>query len=199
MELLLIRHGLPVRVENKNGVPADPGLSKRGRWQADRLSDWLRAERIEALYASPLRRARQTAEPLAKGLQLEVQIEPGVVEFDPDAASYIPLEELRASDPERWRELVEGGFWAGTDLGAFARTVVDTLERLIASHAGERVAVVCHGGVINAWVARVLGMEPRTPFFDPTYTSINRFLAAASGERSLVSLNEAAHLREPGL
>ena len=54
--------------------------------------------------------------------------------------------------------------------------------------------MVCHGGVINAWAAEVLGIEPRL-FFDPTYTSINRFVAARSGERSLVSLNEAAHLR----
>ena len=64
-------------------------------------------------------------------------------------------------------------------------------ERLIAANTGRRIAVVCHGGVINAWAALVLGIEPRL-FFDPRYTSINRFMAARSGERSLVSLNETA-------
>ena len=54
--------------------------------------------------------------------------------------------------------------------------------------------MVCHGGVINTWAAHVLGLET-TLFFEPVYTSISRFLASASGERSLASLNEAAHLR----
>jgi Na+-translocating ferredoxin:NAD+ oxidoreductase RnfE subunit len=57
-----------------------------------------------------------------------------------------------------------------------------------------RVAVFCHGGVINAWATHVLGMKPQL-FADVTYTSISRFFAASSGERSLASLNEAAHLR----
>jgi probable phosphoglycerate mutase len=72
--------------------------------------------------------------------------------------------------------------------------VVEALERIIAANPGGRVAVVCHGGVINAWAGHLLGVADPL-FFDPTYTSVNRFLAASSGERSLVSLNESAHLR----
>ena len=48
---------------------------------------------------------------------------------------------------------------------------------------------------MNAWAAHVLGLEP-TLFFQPAYTSVSRFLAAGSGERSVLSLNETAHLRE---
>ena len=48
--------------------------------------------------------------------------------------------------------------------------------------------------MINAWASTVLGL-PVTLFFNPDYTSINRFMAASSGERSIVSLNETAHLR----
>ena len=54
--------------------------------------------------------------------------------------------------------------------------------------------MVCHGGVINGWAGHVLGLGPQM-FFNPDYTSINRFRAASSGERSIVSLNETAHLR----
>ena len=195
MELLLIRHGLPVRIENDDGRPADPPLSEVGRGQAEQLARWLRTERIDRVYASPLLRARETARPLAKSVGAEIEIEPGVVEFDLDSQIYIPMEELKATDYERWRELVAGGFWDTLDLAGFARTVVLSLERIIEENAGSRVAVVCHGGVINFWTAHVLGMRQERLFFDPTYTSINRFLAAGSGERSLVSLNEAAHLR----
>jgi probable phosphoglycerate mutase len=56
------------------------------------------------------------------------------------------------------------------------------------------VAVFCHGGVINMWTAHVLGMAPRV-FFEADYTSINRFVCARQGQRSVVSLNERAHLR----
>ena len=195
MELLLIRHALPLRIENPDGRPADPPLSETGRAQAERVAEWLRGERIDALYASPMRRAQETAAPIAERLGLSPRSEPGVVEYDVAAAVYVPLEERKAADPEGWREAVQGGLYAGIDIDAFRRTVVATLDRIVSLHGGERVAVVCHGGVINAWAAHVLEI-PRPLFFEPAYTSVSRFLAARSGERSVVTLNEAAHLRE---
>lgn len=87
-----------------------------------------------------------------------------------------------------------GGLAAGVDLEAFRRAVVGALEAIVARHPGGRVAVICHGGVINAWAGHVLGIQAPL-FFEPAYTSISRFLAAASGERSVGSLNETAHLR----
>lgn len=196
MELLLIRHALPLRIENRDGTPADPPLAPLGLDQAKRLADWLASERIDALYASPLRRAWQTAEPLAARHGLAARVEPGVVEFDQNAESYVPLEELKATDYEAWRALMEGGLASAVDIEAFRRGVADTLERIISAHSGERVAVVCHGGVINCWTSHVLGL-PEPLFFQPVYTSVSRFLAAGSGERSVVSLNETAHLRDP--
>ena len=73
MELLIIRHGLPVRRELTSGA-ADPELSEDGRAQAEHLARYLEAERIDAVYASPLARARETAVPLATGKSLEVVI-----------------------------------------------------------------------------------------------------------------------------
>ena len=194
MEILLIRHGLPIRVENDDGTPADPPLCAEGRAQAERMAACLEGAGIDAIYASPLRRARETAEPLAKRLGLEVEIEPGVVEFDAESDFYIPLEELKRTDYARWKRFMSDGYGDGIDRDAFHQEVVAAMERMIACNASRRIAVVCHGGVINAWTAQVLGMEPRL-FFDPRYASISRFMAARSGERSLVSLNETAHLR----
>ncbi|MET0159370.1 MAG: histidine phosphatase family protein, partial [Acidimicrobiales bacterium] len=64
MDLLLIRHALPVRIDDGEG-PADPELSDEGWRQAGALAAWLADEEIEAMVASPLRRAQETAEPLA--------------------------------------------------------------------------------------------------------------------------------------
>ncbi len=76
VQLLLIRHGLPVRVEHDDGTAADPPLSDAGVDQAARLARWLAAESIDHIVASPLLRARETAAPLASDKGLEVEIEP---------------------------------------------------------------------------------------------------------------------------
>jgi 2,3-bisphosphoglycerate-dependent phosphoglycerate mutase len=196
MELLLIRHALPERVETADGSPADPPLSATGRTQAERMARWLGGEKIRAIYASPMRRARETADALARAVDVTIEIDPGLVEMDHLSDVYVPLEQLKAEDYPRWQEMVQrGGLYAGVDLDRFRRTVVESVERAIAAHPGGRVALVCHGGVINAWAGHVLGIKD--PFFlDAAYTSISRFLAASSGERSVRSLNETAHLRE---
>jgi probable phosphoglycerate mutase len=195
MELLLIRHALPVRLERADGSPADPPLSAAGRAQAERLAEWLAAEPLDVLYTSPLRRARETAAPVARQRGLEPRVEPGVSEFDSDAPVYIPMEELKAQDYERWLALVRSGVYVDGDVASFRDTVVASLEKLIETHPGGRVAVICHGGVINAWTSHLLGLE-QLFLFDPTYCSVSRFLAARSGERTIGSLNEAAHLRD---
>ena len=194
MELILVRHGLPERIENDDGTPADPPLSAQGHEQAERVAGWLVRERIDRVYASPLRRARETAQPLVTALSAELRIEPGVSEFDQDAQHYIPMEELKRTDYPRWRQLMESGFAGAFDPEVFRATVVRALEGIIEHNRGARVAVICHGGVINVWAAHLLGLE-RAMFFAPHYTSVNRFMAAGSGQRSIVSLNETGHLR----
>lgn len=193
MELFLIRHGLPLRVENEDGQPADPSLSEEGRVQAERLSRWLATEKLDRVYASPMRRAHETALPLGAATGLEIELHPGLVEFDQDSAIYIPLEELKRTDYARWLELVQGGFELTVDFEVFQRTVIETLEGIIADNPGRRVAAVCHGGVINCWASHVI-RSPQPFIFQPDYASVSRFLAASSGERNLVSLNEIAHL-----
>ncbi len=196
MELILIRHALPLRVEKQDGSPADPGLSETGIEQARKLARWMESEHLDVLYSSPLNRAKMTAQALANVKGIEIRIEPGVMEFDNRSSVYIPLEELRSKDYESWRKLVDGGFGALYDLKDFQKKVVASLEQIISQNSGNRVAVVCHGGVINLWAAHVLGLSRPNLFFAPEYTSINRFLASGKGQRSVASLNETAHLRD---
>ncbi len=195
MELLLIRHGLPIRLETQDGTPADPPLSERGETQALAVARWLAAEgKVDRIYSSPMRRARQTALPLAQQLGLEIETEPRVSEYDRDASRYVPIEELKRIDYEAWRELMRRGYPPGMDLTDFRQAVLDGLGEIVEENPGRRVAVFCHGGVINAWASEVIGLEFRL-FFNPMYTSVNRFLASTEGIRSVGSLNETAHLR----
>ncbi len=195
MNLLLIRHALPRRVELTEGR-ADPPLSEEGERQAELLGDWLRHEPISAVYASHLLRAQQTAQPIAKIHGLDIVTEPDIAEFDRNASSYIPFEEIDRNSAE-FRAIVTGDYTAigGPDPLEFVGKIVGAMDGIIDAHPSETVAVVCHAGVINAYVANVLGLDS-VIFFGPGYTSVNRVLASSSsGMRGVGSLNELAHLR----
>jgi len=195
MDLLLVRHALPERVEIEDG-PADPPLTDHGRRQAVALSEWLEHEHVDAVYTSPMRRALETAVPTAERLGVEAVVEDGLAEMDRDSPVYIPLEELKAENDPRYLALIAGE-WE-VDPAEFKRTAVAVVERVTTENRGGTVAAFCHGGVINAYVGHVLGI-PEPMFFEPAYTSITRLRAASSGPRSLVSVNETAHLRSVGL
>lgn len=196
MELILIRHGLPERVETQDGTPADPPLSETGHEQARRMADWLADTTIDFLYSSPMQRALETAAPLSQSKALTPQLRDGVAEYDRKASHYIPVEELKKLDYDRWQRLMRGEM-GGVNFTQFCADVISTLNEIIAGHRGQTVAVTCHGGVINAWTAHVMGMEPRM-FFNPNYTSISRYMAASSGERSIITINEHTHLKGLG-
>lgn len=194
MELLLIRHGLPRRTHATVG-PADPSLDELGLRQAEALAAWLVDEDLDALYVSPLARARETAAPVEAALGMEATVRDGIAEWDREASAYIPTEDLPDVAPDIW-EALAGGDWAalGIDLPEFLHRVTTSIDEIAAAHPAQRVGVVCHGGVINAYVARVLELD-RVLFFNPEYTGITRLLVSRAGARSVRSLNETAHLR----
>jgi probable phosphoglycerate mutase len=195
MDLLLIRHAQPERIDNASG-PADPNLTPLGHRQAKAAALWLSAEiGLDALYCSPLARALQTAAPFESEFGLPAQLVDGVKEYDAGDASYVPMEDIR-TDRAAWRTFVEQQ--VERDYAEFTETVTTALEELIERHRGQTIAVVCHGGVINVWASVVIGLSRPTMFFSPAYTSMNRFKAASTGQRAVVSLNETAHLRSVG-
>ncbi len=204
MDLVLVRHAEPIRIgpEESGGEAVDPQLTARGRDQAERLSTWLAAEPVHHIVSSPLRRALETAQPLADAHGLVVETVAGLREWDSAADHYIPMEELRETKSDRWQAMVDGRWedYGGENPERFRDRIVPTLNAVIEAHPGETVVVVCHGGVINVYLGALLGLS-RHLWFDPAYTSISRVRAARSGPRSLESLNETAHLyatRESG-
>ena len=199
MDLVLIRHGQPVRKELESGA-ADPELSANGRKQADLLAEYLRVEDFDAIYSSPMNRARETAAPLAVDQNLAMVVVDGIAEYDRDSSEYIPIEELKATNDPRYHDFMNGMRPHGAPSAEdFQRLVVSAVEEIIGAHPSAKVAVVCHGGVINAYLSHVLGYPNADGFFYPDYTSINRVVASRNGPRQIKSLNETAHLRNTGL
>lgn len=155
------------------------------------MAAWLAEEAVDAVYASPLRRALETAAPVAAKLGLTVEVDARLSEYDAEASSYVPIEVLQATGDLRAVELPE-------DLPGFQRTVVEGIEAIVAAHGSGKIALVCHGGVINAYTSWVLE-SANVMYFLPQYTSITRLLAASDGRRTIDTLNETAHLRVAGV
>jgi probable phosphoglycerate mutase len=198
MELVLVRHALPVRVVNE-GSAADPPLTDLGHRQAEAAARWLSEEKFDALYSSPMQRAVETSKPLQSALGLDVRIEDGIAEYDRQSEVYIPIEEVkRSDDPEmqaHWRALAEDRLDdLIQDAHTFRPRVVDAVRRIIDEHPSQRVLAVCHGGVINVALAEIIGLQ-RSLWFEPAYASIHRIVASRSGIRSIASINETGHLR----
>lgn len=197
MELVLVRHALPVRIDGTpDGSPADPGLDARGQEQAHRVLRALEGQEVTAIYSSPARRARETAEPTAAALGLAVTVLDGLDEFDAGHSSYVPVEQLKAEGDPRYDALVRGDIYAGSvDPVVFRATVVAAVEQAALAHPGGRAVLFAHSGTINAYTGQVTGQR-RSLWFAPSYASVSRVGAARDGRRGIISLNETAHVRD---
>jgi probable phosphoglycerate mutase len=194
VQLVLVRHALPERVQDAGG-PADPALTPLGEKQAARLVDALGTD-VAALYSSPLARARATAAPLAAALGREPEIVPELREYDADADHYVPVHEMARVDPDAWERMRAGLLPAHVDVPAFTARVDAALERIVAAHPGRAtVVVVAHAGVVDTWLAHLLGLD-RPLAFPLDYTGITRVLAGRDGRRLVRSINETGHVTD---
>ena len=132
MNLAMVRHAEPERIESGTGIPANPQLTANGREQAARLADWLAGERVEVVVSSPQRRAIETAEPVARAHGLTVEVVDGLVEMDVQLDHYIPVEELKATNDDRWHAMVQGRFhdYGGEDPVLFRNRVAAAVDEI---------------------------------------------------------------------
>jgi broad specificity phosphatase PhoE len=211
-EIYLIRHGdaVPDPADLLPGDYDDQNLSALGRRQAEALADRLREVRFDALYTSPLRRTRQTAEPLARALGLEPLVLEGLREIRlggigatlPDGAT--PAE---VADNLRERLRLIAGRAAATGTwdsipdsepsAAFRARVVAAHEHAATRHPGGRIACFEHGGTINSFAAAVLGLQ--RDFFFPVANTAVSIVRLKGARRVVLALNDVAHLRDAGL
>jgi probable phosphoglycerate mutase len=196
VQLVLVRHALPQRIHAVDGVAADPSLTPHGEQQARRLVGALSGEPVAALYSSPLARARETAAPLAAALGLEPAVVGDLREYDADAAHYVPVHEMPRLDPAGWERMRAGLLPESVDVGAFTGRVAAAFEAVVAAHPGRDTAVVvAHAGVVNTWLAHLLGLD-RPLAFPLDYTGITRVLAGRDGRRVVRTVNETAHVAD---
>jgi broad specificity phosphatase PhoE len=149
-ELLIARHGeTDWNREQRWQGHADPPLNELGRAQAGELAETLAGEELEAIYASDLRRAFETAEIVGARLGLPVTSDPDLREIDVGSWSGLTRAEL------------EGREWDGESKELHRRRVLSAVRRIAARHPEGRVLVVTHGGSLRRVFEEVA--EPERP------------------------------------
>src|SRR6185312_10576812 len=155
MHVFLVRHAMPL--SSAECGDADPPLSPIGTHMAQRLPDALERHKVTRIVSSPQLRAKLTAQPLANALKLPVEIDERLAEYDYGSGEYISVEQMRAADPQRLERLVSGELPNGVDADAFVARVTaatDDLQTTGGQH--DRIAMICHGGVINILLRQAL-------------------------------------------
>ena len=210
-ELFIIRHADAIPEEDEiipSGIYDDLPLSRTGRKQAQALAERLGSLSFDAIYSSPLRRCLETAAPLAERLGMAPIIVEGLKEIKLGNVRPLPedgqdLAALTKALQERQLDIVriagETGHWdaiADSEQSiAFRRRVVQTLDEIVGKHIGQRILAFTHGGVINAYIAEVLGLK-KDFFFPAANTSIT-IVRASLKHRVLYVLYDIGHILKP--
>ena len=199
MELLVVRHARPLRDEAPDGGSADPGLADLGRLQAEATADYLTDEGIDHIVSSSMRRALQTAEPLAERLGLSIERLNDLRESDHRSQIYVPVEEMERDDPsiahyfDPDADINETIFLDGYE--EFRTRVERGFEHVIRTNRSRTVAVFCHGMVTGVYLQILLGIDdPLSLLVD--YCGITRVAASSTGVRTVRSVNETHHVRD---
>lgn len=161
--ILLVRHGrTPTTGRVLPGRAPGLHLSEQGLAQANHAARRIsQLPGVAAVYASPLERARETAQPIASGLKLRVRTAKGLNECDFGEWTGKSLSRLAKLQAWKTVQRYPSGFRfpGGESFAQMQTRIVDTLGGLVAGHAGATVVAVSHADPIKAAVAAATGVH----------------------------------------
>ncbi len=199
--VLAVRHGETAwNVDTRLQGQIDISLNATGQQQARRLAEALAGEAIDAIVASDLVRARDTAQAVADVVGLPLALDPGLRErhfgiFQ--GHTYAEVEHRWPEQSARWRRRDPAfGAEGGETLQGFYDRCVAAATRLAAAHAGRTLLLVTHGGVLDCLyraASRIALDAPRT--WELANTGINRLLYSPQGF-TLVGWGDTQHLND---
>ena len=201
--LYLIRHGQSggnVAREEGRLSEYDPPLTPAGEEQARRLGERMAAYGVDAIYSSPLQRAYNTGMAIARHTGHQIVVVDDLQEINeplkerpsdprqplPDGLTHAAVKAKFEQDPV-WDNL------PGSENSThFRERITRAIDRIVAENPGKKVAITCHGGVIQSYVGIILGLRSDFPFycFNASITSIR----AHADKRVIWRLNDLGHL-----
>jgi probable phosphoglycerate mutase len=201
LELVLVRHGQQIPLQDRaEDEQTDPPLSGIGLRQIEAVGDHLAGESIDAIYSSHLVRAHDTGKAIAKHHNLGVTVLKDLREIE--LVPELPKGETWAELNKRpdWvtagEEFVRTGRWSSFPFSetsdSFRTRISAAFDQILENHTSGKVVIACHGGVINTFVAQLLGIE-RDFWFRTAHCAVNRVLVG-EGRLAVWNLNETHHM-----
>jgi len=162
VKILLVRHGITdLHTGDRFWGRTDMPLSPAGIKQAERLRDRLAAQKIDAVYASPLCRASKTAEIIAAGHNLDVISRDDLCECDFGEVEGLTFDEIQVKYPALAEELRlrrTGAFPGGETIEQLNERVLSFLKTLEKHRPEQTLLVVAHGGPVRLLICNLLGL-----------------------------------------
>lgn len=203
--LFLVRHGQSAgNAEGRFGGHSPTPLSELGLHQAELTAQALAREKIHAIYSSDLYRAVQTAEPLAKILDLPVITTAAFRERKVGVLEGLTFDESKAAHPKDYYALVNRSvhhvITEGESYRQLLKRATKELHEILRSHAGDNIVIFSHTGAICFLTLYLLGAINRhtktTPWLVTSNCGINRFEIRSRTNIRVHAFNDTRHLQQ---
>lgn len=200
-EIIIIRHG---ETEwNKTGRfqgHSDVPLSAEGRAQAAALGKNLVVDHVDAIYASDLTRAMETAAPLAQRFGLEVISDPLLRELNFGSWEGRNFNDVNAENPDAMKTFYNDpervNIPDSEPFPEFQRRVAGRVREIVAQERGKRIVIVSHGASIRILFADILSMPIRSIWHvSQLNTAVNKICFEDDGFAVVTLMNDTSHLR----
>jgi broad specificity phosphatase PhoE len=201
--ILFIRHGQSQgNAEGRFGGHTATPLSPRGRVQAEATAHALATEKISAIYSSDLPRALETAMPLARLTNLDVEESNAFRERSVGVMEGLTFEEAAREHPEQYQALIRRDFehvlLGGESYRQMLDRAVRRLDRIIEQHRGGQVAIFSHTGTICILTLHLMGaldaQTLRPVWIATSNCGITRFELRRDGFIRVQAVNDTRHL-----
>jgi len=198
-DVILIRHGeTDWNVQGRFQGQIDVPLNAFGERQAARMAERLVQERVDVFYCSDLLRTRQTAAPAASMLKLEAAPHAGLREQHFGILEGMSFDEVQARHPRHLAEWLrhdpDYALPQGESVRTFHARVLAAVRALAALHAGQTLAVVTHGGVLDMVYRTVHGLPLHGPRDCPIPNAGLNRLRVQGEQLEILSWADDAHL-----
>jgi probable phosphoglycerate mutase len=201
--LYLIRHGQSAgNAEGRFGGHGPTPLSDLGRRQAENTAKMLAKEGINAIYSSDLARAVETAEALAKKLDLKIHTSDAFRERHVGVLEGLTFDESKSQYPDDYYALINRNvnhvISGGESYRHLLRRITAKLHDVLRNHPGERIAIYSHTGAICFMTLHLLGAINRgtknTPWLVTSNCGVNRFELRGRRNVRVLAINDTRHL-----
>ncbi|EJR39100.1 hypothetical protein III_03364 [Bacillus mycoides] len=193
MQILLIRHGeSEADILNVHEGRADFELTEKGRQQVQRLVQKVKADfPPDFIWASTLKRARETGETLAEGIGCPIQLEEELMEFNNGVQAGLSFEEAKKYPEPKF---LHDRFENGESFIEFRMRIEGIFSKIVTENTYDRIAIVAHGGVINSLLRAFFQMPISMDYYFKMGDTGISLIELTDKQKTIHFINDTNHL-----